>query len=179
MIGWTKSRKRCSKHGLVLRDRPGYYSSTADYCPACGEQLTVVSVPYLFQIYFHPAIMIVPGILLFFGGLFFFLDVRGCVIEDRKQDAIVAAANEAERENLVQNLPEDWQIVYPAIHEAWKDSFNMSAYTVLRDFLGRQEEGKKMSLLTADEIRMFMRLMPRGNGDDAFELMTTHMGETR
>ncbi len=177
MIRFVHPRKRCPEHGLVLRKESKH--SKVNYCPACGKKLTVISVPYLFQVYFHPAIMIVPGILLFFGGLFFFLDVRGCVIEDRKRDAIVAAATEANRENLVQNLPEDWQIVYPALHEAWNHSFNMNAYTVLRDFLGRLEEEKKMSRLTPDEIRMFMQLMPLGSGDEAFELIATHMGETR
>lgn len=178
MIGWTKRRKRCPEHGLVLR-KENKYSREANYCPACGKQLTVVSVPYLFQVYFHPAIMIVPGILLFFVGLFIFFDVQGCIIEGRRVDAIVAAEQEAMRNDLVKNLPEDWQIVYPAIHEAWGNSFNMSAYSILRDFLGRLEEGKKMSRLTADEIRMFIQLMPPGNGDDAFELITIHMGETR
>ena len=112
---------------------------------------------------------------MFFGGLFFSLDVRGCVVEGRKVDVEQAAT----REDLAKNLPEDWQILYPAVHEAWGDSFNLNAYKILRDFLGKLEEGKKMSRLTAEEIRMFMQLMPSGNADEAFELITTHMGEMR
>lgn len=101
------------------------------------------------------------------------------MIDGRKVDAIKAAEQAAVREDLSKNLPEDWQIVYPAVHEAWSNSFNMNSHAILRDFLGRLEEGQKMSRLTPDEIRMFMQLMPMGYGDDAFELITIHMGETR
>jgi len=169
-----RTRKKCPLHGLVLRKDS--YSSSAGYCPACGKQLTVVSVPYLFQVYFRPVIMIVPGILAFFYGLGFFLDVRGCVQADRLANAEQKAQYRIVVADIVKNLPEDWQIVYPALDEA---SNNYAAYNVLSDFLGRLEKGKKMSRLTAEEIRMFIKLMPPGMGDECFELIVTHMGETR
>mgnify|MGYP001371795927 CR=1 FL=1 len=172
MIGWTKTRKRCPEHGLVLRDKAGD-------CPACGKQLTVVSIPYLFQVYFHPAIMIVPGILAFLYGMGFFFDARGCIQADRVATAAKTAAQEAQHVDIVRNLPEDWQIVYPAILEARQHSFNMDSYAVLCDFLGPLEGGRKMSRLTPEEIRMFMQLMPLGLGDECFKLIMAHMGETR
>jgi len=176
MIGWTKHRKRCPEHGLVLR-KDDQYSRKANYCPACGKQLTVVSVPYLFQVYFHPALAIVPGILLFFGGLFFFLDVRGCVIEDRKADAIAKIEQEAFHAELMDNLPEDWTTVYAAVREANK-TLSINGWNVLKDYLEQQKD-QKLSRLTADEVAMFMQLMPSGTGDEAFALMTKHMEDTK
>lgn len=185
MIGWTKKRKRCKEHGLVLRGEPGSYCREADYCPACGKQLTVISVPYLFQVYFHPAIMIVPGILMFLFGMFLVLDIRGCIIEGRKNAEIVATERQARKEKkdaedaiVAQNLPDDWKVVYVPVHEGHINPYNLNSHTVLADFLGTLD-GKKMSYLNPDEIRMFMKMMPDHLADEAFKLITTHIGEER
>ena len=168
MIGWTKSRKRCSKHGLVLRGRPGSYSDKADYCPACGEQLTIVSVPYLFQVYFHPAIAIVPGIIIFAFGLFMFLDVRGCVIADREANAVA----EELRDRVAETMPSEWKILYSGMAAATYDS---EKWIMLSDYLKDKSKGEKMPFLGSDQVRAFLDMIAAGSKDDAFALITKCM----
>ncbi len=167
MIGWTKTRKRCPTHGLVLRGHPGEYSGTADYCPACGERLAVVSVPYLFQIYFHPAIAIVPGILIFAFGLFMFLDVRGCVIEDRKTNAIAETVRAELRDRVMGSMPSEWETVYSGMESA---AYQSNRWKMLSNHLS--EEGKTMPFLSGDQIRVFLNMLGSERKDDAFALIT-------
>lgn len=168
MIGWTKTRKRCEVHGLVLRGRPGYYSSRANYCPACGERLTVVSIPYLFQVYFHPAIMIVPGALVFFLGLFMFLDVHGCVIEGRKADVIALAASEELRDRVMESMPNEWKIIYSGMESS---AYYSNRWIILRDYAEGKPEDEKMPFLTGDQVRVFLDMLQEGNKDEGFALI--------
>ncbi len=65
--------------------------------------------------------------------------------------------------------------VYPAIHE---NKHLVNAYKILRDFLGRLEEGKKCLGSRLMKFVCSLDLCLQA-GDNAFELITTHMGETR
>lgn len=172
MIGWTKQRKRCPEHGLVLRKRPGSYSSNAEYCPACGEKLVLVSVPYLFQVYFHPAIMLVPGILLLLFGLFFFLDVRGCVIEERRATAITKAEEQTLRDEVMATMPSEWKTIYAGMSGAY---FESDRWNILTNYLESKPEEEKMPYLNNDQLRVFVDLVATGREDDAFAVITKRM----
>lgn len=176
MIGWTKTCKRCKVHGIVLRKRK--YSEKADYCPACGEQLTLVSVPYLFQIYFHPALMIVPGLLAFLFGLLFFVDARGCSVEQNKRSAILAEQQAIEdleiREQYKQSLltmPSQWKILYAGIDAIY---YKTSKWKALRAYF---EESPEIQLpkLEPEQLSSFLRIFSVSDQDEAFALITGHM----
>lgn len=172
MIGWTKNRKRCKTHGLVLRGRPGGYNNTGDYCPACGERLTVVSIPYLFQVYFHPAIMIVPGILIFALGLFMFLDVRGCIVESRKTAAAIKAESQELRDRVMVSMPSEWKTVYSGMASS---GYGSERWTMLSDYLESRPENEKMPFLSSDQIRVFLDKLNVGKKDEGFAVIIKYM----
>ncbi len=177
MIGWTKQRKRCPTHGLVLRGRPD--SHKADYCPACGQKLVQISIPYLFQIYFHPAIMIVPGILVFFFGLFFFLDVRGCIIEDRQVRAVIDKQNEIEyratrkeqrkeKERFLLTMPTQWKTLYAGMDSIY---YRDDKWKVFQAYF---QHNPKLPKLSPEQLKLFIAMLKTGKQCDAFSLITTH-----
>ena len=176
MIGWTKKRKRCPDHGLVLGKHPDDYRSRGDYCPACGKTLTVVSVPYLFQIYFHPAIMIVPGILVAFYGLFVFLDLRGCVVENRQHGAIVREQrkveeqkSQEEQERIVSTLPLQWETLHTGMKSLWgfDDRWEMMQQYCI--------DNSNMPQLTSEQLTLFLQMLDTSVRDEAFALITKYI----
>jgi len=153
----------------VLRKRD--YSNKANYCPACGEQLTVVSVPYLFQVYFHPAIMIIPGILVFLFGMFIFIDVQGCVVEGRKQDAITQKIAADKAEHDLESMPPEWQTLYAGMRETY---FRNDKWGVIKNYF-KQNKEIQLPPLKPCHIKMFLGQLEAGRDDDAFALISKHI----
>lgn len=170
MIGWTKPRKKCPEHGLVLRNEGGY-SSKVNYCPACGQQLTIVSIPYLFQVYFHPALMIVPAILVFLFGLFMFLDIRGCVVENRRVSAFAAKQQEAEREQILLTMPLEWETIYAGMDAIY---YRNEKWLALKEYFKERPE-IQLPKMKAEHLKLFINMLGVDRQDDAFALITKHM----
>jgi len=178
MIGWTKTRKKCPTHGLVLRNRDEYDRS-GDYCPACGERLTVISIPYLFQIYFDPSLIFIPGILIFFYGLFVtVLDVPGCLEIDRNKQVVIDQQQEIKdqktKEQLKEvalSLPPQWKSLHAAMDSV---HYNNDKWAILRQYFTENPE-IKLPKLDAEQLRVFLDNVNNDTVDNAFSLLTKHM----
>ncbi len=177
MIGWSKHRKQCPKHGIVLRKlkayedaEKGWVREQPEYCPACGENLITVSIPYLFQIHIHPVSVSFLVATMAIIGILTVLDTRGCIQENRRFDAAQLVA----REEVVSTLPEMWKTIYAGIStcsHSWKASFILLRRTLSE--LTNEYSVCTLDKLSADQIKLFMYHINSSLKNEAFHLLTT------
>lgn len=113
------SKKRtCSEHGLVRR-------KGAKHCPACGEELLVISV-FPFKVYFSRTAALFFAFPLFLLGTFIVFDTPGCisgciqrsVIRNKAvfaEKASRLASRQANEEQLMKSFPPFWRDEYHAL----------------------------------------------------------------
>ena len=155
----------------MLRGRPDSYSEKADYCPACGDKLICLRIPYLLQWYFHPVWIILPSILAAFFGLMIVLDVRGCTQEGRKQDAIAQQIADEKSSRIMATMPSEWKTLYAGMGGC---HYASDRWLILRDYFKKNSEAM-LPYLSPELIRLFLNIVQAGEQDDAFDLITDHM----
>ena len=116
--------------------------------------------------------MIVPGILIFFFGLFMLLDVRGCVIADRAASAVAKAKSEELTIMIMETMPSEWKTVYSGMQSS---GYYSEKWNILKNYLLDKPENTKMPFLSSDQIRIFLDPLENSKKDDAFALIAKCM----
>lgn len=110
--------KRCKTHGIKLR-------RNATYCPICGEHLLDIKLGP-FRVYLSVPV----AVLICFSAIFFAIGgaciyrMPYCVLADYQESKILDARF-ARSEELFDQLPENWKLLYTSINniKTYRNSF--------------------------------------------------------
>lgn len=101
-----------------------------------------------------------------------FLDVRGCIQENRRVEALAEAERESRHAQIVETLPDEWKIIYSGMLGT---HFSNDRFTVLKNYLSEKPESEKMPHLNDGQVRLFLDTVRNGAEVQTFTLVTNRM----
>jgi len=146
--------KKCSKHGLSITDG-------LKHCPACGEELFIVSM-FPFKIYFSRIAALIVMIPVLLYGTVLTFDMPGCVAEynQKEEDRLVY------EHQLANGMPTFWRDLYFST----KGMNTITSWSTISDELEKRED-HSLSYISGEQLALLQKLIAPYNHDDMYELV--------